>query len=329
MDKSNFKPGDHVKVRNEHWTGIGSQTGKVYGVTPHRVTVQFDDGTLVQMDPRSLQATVRANGPSKEWTTDGPGDDQQGKVGDWYAVGSDDEQRYYLGPFKTEAAAVTGAKTFKKWHKTMCEEVGAWQLPETGKVHVAQVFYDDEYLAIRNGHAATWGHKAGTATRAGAKAAARHSADFGRGLWAGLSGKAKANGSGAKQRERGTRNMVIFREDNPPPDFPGDRHSVAMDQARALRKSPWLRDMSKNARTLSHAAQMEVASLHRPALPNGAGASGDGLKLSWKFNNNGKKVWQIVKLAEGGNAYWTLQTFASRAEARQALDDMRRFGIPQ
>jgi hypothetical protein len=102
-----------------------------------------------------------------------------------------------------------------------------------------------------------------------------------------------------------------------------------MDQARALRKSPWLRDMSKNARTLNHAAQMEVASLHRPALPNGAGASGDGLKLSWKFNNNGKKVWQIVKLAEGGNAYWTLQTFASGAEARQALDDMRRFGIPQ
>lgn len=135
----------------------------------------------------------------------------------------------------------------------------------------------------------------------------------------------RANGSGKKQRVRGTRDMAIFREDNPPPDFPGDRHSVAMDQARALRKSPWLRGMTKSARSLSHAAQMEVASLHRPALPNPSDPMVEVQKFTARFGR-GTQTLQDALRRGSVTFYFTAH---ERSQAEQAAREAQAVsGVP-
>ena len=51
-----MEPGDRVKVKLEHWTGIGSRSGTLVSAGPHRSLVRFDDGTLVDIDTGAIEA---------------------------------------------------------------------------------------------------------------------------------------------------------------------------------------------------------------------------------------------------------------------------------
>jgi hypothetical protein len=57
VKKASFSSGQRVQVKRDHWTGQGSRSGAVVSSSPRsgKVLVRFDDGTLVDMDDRSIE----------------------------------------------------------------------------------------------------------------------------------------------------------------------------------------------------------------------------------------------------------------------------------
>lgn len=57
MTTTKFQIGQHVKIKDDHWTGMGTQYGIVEAHYPHsgRCYVKFDDKVLCELDDRSLE----------------------------------------------------------------------------------------------------------------------------------------------------------------------------------------------------------------------------------------------------------------------------------
>jgi hypothetical protein len=65
-----FAEGDRVKVKDDHWTGLGAQTGVVEQSDKFKTFVMFDNGTLVEIDTRALESDCRHESKT---TADGHG----------------------------------------------------------------------------------------------------------------------------------------------------------------------------------------------------------------------------------------------------------------
>jgi len=50
-----MRQGARVRMKADHWTGIGSPTGVVVSGGQFRVLVRFDDGALVDLDVRAVE----------------------------------------------------------------------------------------------------------------------------------------------------------------------------------------------------------------------------------------------------------------------------------
>ena len=53
-----LQKGDRVRMKPDHWTGVGSDKGVVTHPGRDRVLVKFDDGTTVDVDARALKKTA-------------------------------------------------------------------------------------------------------------------------------------------------------------------------------------------------------------------------------------------------------------------------------
>jgi hypothetical protein len=58
--------GDRVRMRADHWTGIGARSGVLESLSLYRAFVRFDDGTLIEVDTRAIEKEPRKNTGSRK-----------------------------------------------------------------------------------------------------------------------------------------------------------------------------------------------------------------------------------------------------------------------